>query len=61
MYALLIIDGAGHVREYERGTLRACRAAADLLPARGWREYALLKWDEGKGVWATETTLGGPG
>lgn len=41
-FALLIIDGAGHVREWTRGTRRDVREFSIQLPANGWTFYAIV-------------------
>lgn len=42
MYALLIIDAIGNVREWTRGTLRRVKALVASLPANGWSMYGIV-------------------
>jgi hypothetical protein len=48
-HALLIVDGAGNVREWFRATKRLVDQAAKRLPSNGWGLYAITELPDGDG------------
>lgn len=41
-HCILIINGAGHVRQWTRGSASQCADSVASLPANGWEFYAMI-------------------
>lgn len=43
MYAILIVDAIGNVREWTRGTKKLCNQLAERLPENGWALHSIVR------------------